>query len=82
MKSRLVKAVSRAVLQILCPQEGKGEYKVGIVNVIQSAKARDTAAYASSGDDFLENRKLCREHEPLDSVETAALRCNYMIYQI
>lgn len=30
---------------------------------------------------FLENRKLCREREPLDSVETAALQCSYMIYQ-
>lgn len=80
MKSSLVKAVCRAVLQTLCPQGGKGEYKEGIVNVIQSAKASDTAAYASSGDDFLENRKLCRE--PLDSAETAAFWCNYMIYQI
>lgn len=52
------------------------------MNVMQSAKARSTAAYASLGDNFLENRKLCREHEPLDSVERAALWCNYMIYQI
>lgn len=47
--------------------------------MIQSAKASDTDAYASSGDDFSENRKLCREHKPLDSAEIAAIRCNYMI---
>lgn len=82
MKSRLVKTVGRATLQTLCPQEGTGEYKEGIMNVIQSAKASDTAAYASSEDDFLENRKLCREHDPLDSVEAAAFWCNFMIYQI
>lgn len=82
MKSMLVKAVCRAVLQTLRPQEGKGEYEEGIVNVMRSAKTRSTAAYASFGDNFLENGKLCREHEPLDSVERAALWCNYVIYQI
>lgn len=42
----------RAILQTLCPQEGTGKYKEGILNVIQSAKATDTAAYARSEDDF------------------------------
>lgn len=43
---------SRAILQTLCPQEGRGEYKEGIENVIQSANESDTAAYASSEDGF------------------------------
>lgn len=33
----------RGILQTLCPQEGTGEYKEGIMNVIQSAKASDAA---------------------------------------
>lgn len=73
---------TRAILQTLCPQEGMGEYKEGIENVIQSAEASDTAAYASSEDDFLENRKLCREHDSLEPVEAAAFWWNFMIYQI
>lgn len=52
LKSRLMKAVCRAVVQTLCPQEGKGEHKKGIVNGIQPAEASDTDAYDSSGDDF------------------------------
>lgn len=80
MKSRLVKTICRAIVQTLCPQEGTGEYKEGIMNVVQFAETSGTAAYASSEDDFLENRKLCREHNPLDSVEAAAFWCNIVIY--
>lgn len=46
MKSRSVKAVCRAVLQTLWPQKANGEYKEGIVDVVQSAKSSDTAIYA------------------------------------
>jgi len=63
-------------------RKGKESTKRDSLDAIQSPKARDAAACASSGEGFLENRTLCKEHEPLDSVETAALRCNYRIYQI
>lgn len=47
------------VLQTLCPQEGKGKCREGAVNNgSESPKESDSAADASSGDEFLQNRKL------------------------